>query len=69
MAAVNRWPAAMPQYHVGHLERVARIERETAAISGFAIAGAALRGVGIPDCIAAGSAAAQKVFATLAGTS
>jgi len=65
MTAVNRWLGAMPQYHVGHLERVARIERETAGINGFAIAGAALRGVGIPDCIAAGSVAAQTVFAAL----
>ena len=55
---IDRWEGAMPQYHVGHLDRVERIERAAAAIGGFALAGAAYRGVGIPQVIASGQAAA-----------
>ncbi|HVC44087.1 MAG TPA: protoporphyrinogen oxidase [Candidatus Binataceae bacterium] len=65
-AYVRRWPRSMPQYTVGHLARVAEIERMSAAIAGFALAGAYLRGVGIPDCIASGEHAAEAIFAQLA---
>jgi oxygen-dependent protoporphyrinogen oxidase len=58
----------MPQYEVGHLERVAEIERVVAEIPSFAIAGAAYRGVGIPDCVRSGEDAADAVFAKLATT-
>ncbi|MBF6560277.1 MAG: protoporphyrinogen oxidase [Candidatus Binataceae bacterium] len=63
---VRRWPRSMPQYTVGHLARVAEIERMSASIAGFALAGAYLRGVGIPDCIASGERAAEAIFAQLA---
>jgi oxygen-dependent protoporphyrinogen oxidase len=53
----------MPQYHVGHLDRVARIEGAAAAIGTFALAGAAYRGVGIPQVIASGQVAAAAVLA------
>ena len=62
---VRRWPDSMPQYEVGHLARVAEIERAVAEIPAFAIAGAAYRGVGIPDCIRSGENAADAIFATL----
>lgn len=58
----------MPQYHVGHLDRVARIERAAAQIGGFALAGAAYRGVGIPQVIASGQAAAAAVTAPRAAS-
>lgn len=58
---VIRYPRAMPQYHIGHLDRVARIESLTKAHSGLALAGNALRGVGIPDAIVSGEAAAAAV--------
>ncbi len=64
-AEVRRWPDSMPQYEVGHLARVAEIERAIAEIPAFAIAGAAYRGVGIPDCIRSGEAAADATFAKL----
>jgi oxygen-dependent protoporphyrinogen oxidase len=64
-AEVRRWPDSMPQYEVGHLTRVAEIERIVAEIPSFAIAGAAYRGVGIPDCIRSGEAAADAIFAKL----
>jgi protoporphyrinogen/coproporphyrinogen III oxidase len=59
---VKRWPNSMPQYGLGHQERVAEIERQAAALPGVELAGAALRGVGIPDCILGGERAAQAIF-------
>jgi oxygen-dependent protoporphyrinogen oxidase len=64
-AYVQRWPASMPQFAVGHLERVTEIEREAANVPGLALAGAFLRGVGIPDCIRSGEEAAESVIAHL----
>jgi oxygen-dependent protoporphyrinogen oxidase len=64
-AEVRRWPDSMPQYEVGHLARVTEIEHAVAEIPAFAIAGAAYRGVGIPDCIRSGEDAAGAIFARL----
>ena len=58
-SVVTRWPRSFPQYAVGHLDRIARIE--AALPPNIALAGAALRGVGIPACIASGRAAASRV--------
>jgi oxygen-dependent protoporphyrinogen oxidase len=63
LVQIDRWHAAMPQYHVGHVDRVNRIERAVAAHPGLAVAGAAYRGVGIPQVIASGQAAAARVLA------
>jgi oxygen-dependent protoporphyrinogen oxidase len=60
---VRRWPRSMPQYVVGHQARVAEIERAAARIEGFALAGAFLNGVGIPDCVRNGESAAAAIFA------
>jgi oxygen-dependent protoporphyrinogen oxidase len=62
---VNRWPDSMPQYAVGHHKRVVEIERAATALPGLELAGAALRGVGIPDCVLGGERAAQGVFSEL----
>ena len=59
---VARWPGMMPQYHVGHLDLVAKIEERAAAIPNFALAGNAYRGVGIPFCIRSGEQAAERIF-------
>ncbi|HTR61463.1 MAG TPA: protoporphyrinogen oxidase [Candidatus Binataceae bacterium] len=59
---VQRWPDSMPQYEVGHLDRVAEIERAAARLPRFVLAGAAYRGVGIPDCIRSGEQAAQTIL-------
>ncbi|HET7036128.1 MAG TPA: protoporphyrinogen oxidase [Thermomicrobiaceae bacterium] len=64
-AWVARWERAMPQYVLGHQERLARIEARVAAHPGLALLGAAYRGVGIPDCIQSGEEAAQRVVDTL----
>ena len=63
---VHRWPLAMPQYVLGHSDRVDRIEGALARHPGLALGGAAYRGVGIPDCIASGEAAAESVVSALA---
>ncbi|MGH2561509.1 MAG: protoporphyrinogen oxidase [Thermomicrobiales bacterium] len=59
LAHVTRWPDGMPQYTLGHLDRVAAIERAVATLPGLRLAGHAYRGVGIPDCIASGESAAD----------
>lgn len=61
-AVALRHTLAMPQYHVGHLEIVARIEATLSACRGLALAGSYLRGVGIPDSIGSGECAAEKVL-------
>lgn len=64
---VHRWPRGMPQYVLGHPERLMQIEDALVAHPGLALAGAAYRGVGIPDCIQSGELAAESVARTLAG--
>lgn len=59
---VVRWSRAMPQYHVGHLDRVTAIEAELKPHPTIKLAGNAYRGVGIPDCIQSGEAAAESLL-------
>ena len=59
---VYRYQEAMPQYHVGHLDRVSRIETLVGQHPHFALAGIACRGVGIPDAIASGEHAADSIL-------
>jgi protoporphyrinogen/coproporphyrinogen III oxidase len=47
---VARWPAAIPQYLIGHLDRVKRIESKVAALPGLFVGGNAYRGVALNDC-------------------
>lgn len=61
-AEVARWERSMPQYHLGHLERVAQIEDRLTSLPGLALAGNAFTGLGIPDCIRSGEAAAEKLL-------
>jgi oxygen-dependent protoporphyrinogen oxidase len=49
---VQRWGGGLPQYAVGHLERVARIRADVARVPGLAVCGAAYDGLGIPAFIA-----------------
>lgn len=48
---VRRWPLSLPQYAVGHLERMAALERRVASMPGLHLLGNALHGVGLPDLI------------------
>ena len=58
---VYRWPRLNPQYEVGHLGKLAKIDARLSDVPGLHIAGAGFRGVGIPDCVAQGRAAAAVV--------
>ncbi|GJG88291.1 protoporphyrinogen oxidase [Gemmatimonadetes bacterium T265] len=60
---VARWIDAMPQYTLGHAGRVARAAARVAAHPWLALAGNTYQGVGIPDCIRSGQAAADRVLA------
>lgn len=62
-AEVYRWSGAMPQYHVGHLDRVAAIERRLEHLPGLRLCGNAYAGVGVPQCIHQGEQAAEAVLA------
>jgi oxygen-dependent protoporphyrinogen oxidase len=62
---VCRWKNAMPQYHVGHLDRVEAIETELDSFPTLAVAGNAYRGVGIPICIRSGITAAAEIAESL----
>jgi protoporphyrinogen/coproporphyrinogen III oxidase len=58
----------MPQYHIGHQARIARIESALDNYSNLALAGSAYHGVGISDCVRTGEEAAEKLFKFLAAT-
>ena len=65
LVRVARYKDAMPQFEVGHLGRVAEIERKAAQIPRTVLAGAYLRGVGIPDAVRGGEDAAARVVELL----
>ena len=60
---VQRWGGGLPQYALGHLDRVARIRADVARVPGLAVCGAAYDGVGIPAVIASAQRAAADVVA------
>ena len=62
---VSRWGGGLPQYSVGHLDRVARIRAGIAAQPGLAVCGAAYDGVGIPACVSTARLAVDQVLACL----
>jgi oxygen-dependent protoporphyrinogen oxidase len=59
---VQRWRAAMPQYHLGHVDLVKRINDRIAQHSGLALAGNAYDGVGVPQCIRSARRAAELLL-------
>jgi oxygen-dependent protoporphyrinogen oxidase len=67
LARVARWDGAMPRYTLGHLDRVAVAEEGLAHLPGVVLAGAAYRGVGLPDCITQARAAAARVLGMAPG--
>jgi oxygen-dependent protoporphyrinogen oxidase len=62
---VTRWGGGLPQYAVGHLDRVTRIRSAVAAVPGLAVCGAAYDGVGIPACIGSARAAVDRVVSAV----
>lgn len=65
LCRVFRWPRGIPQYVIGHLDRLERIGAHVRGLPGLHLAGASYRGVGIPDCIASGWSAADAVLRSL----
>jgi oxygen-dependent protoporphyrinogen oxidase len=63
---VARWNRSMPQYHVGHLNRVVAVETRLAEHPGLELAGNAFHGVGLPDVIHSGESAAERVWNAIA---
>jgi oxygen-dependent protoporphyrinogen oxidase len=66
---LQRWGGALPQYAVGHPDRVRRIREAVAQVPGLAVCGASYDGVGIPACIASAQLAAGQVSAALSAIS
>ncbi|MDQ2922412.1 MAG: protoporphyrinogen oxidase [Acidobacteriota bacterium] len=58
---LTKWEHSMPQYHVGHIQKVKRIEKRVAALPGLVLAGNAYSGLGIPDCIRSGETAVDRL--------
>jgi oxygen-dependent protoporphyrinogen oxidase len=65
LTRIWRHPDSMPQYHVGHRERIQRIETALARFPTLALAGGAYHGVGISDCVRTGENAAEGVIEAL----
>jgi protoporphyrinogen/coproporphyrinogen III oxidase len=62
---VYKWKAAMAQYSVGHLDRLARIQTLCESLPGLALAGNGYSGIGVPDCVRSGTEAATKVLSQM----
>ncbi|MFC8128458.1 protoporphyrinogen oxidase [Streptomyces sp. NPDC057302] len=62
---VTRWPQGLPQYEVGHADRVAAIREAVGKIPGVELCGALYEGVGVAACVATGRAAAQRLSVRL----
>ena len=60
-----KWERSMPQYEVGHLDRVNEIEKLVSKLPGLTLAGNSYRGAGIPDCIRSGESAAESMVTFL----
>ncbi|GAV23350.1 protoporphyrinogen oxidase [Carboxydothermus pertinax] len=59
---IFRWPKGMAQYKVGHLERLAKIDKLVEEMPGLALAGSSYRGIGVPDCIKSGREAVRRLL-------
>ena len=62
---VKRYPNAMPQYHVGHMDLVENINEQVRRLEGLEVAGNAFGGVGMPDCINSGERSAERLLHSL----
>jgi oxygen-dependent protoporphyrinogen oxidase len=65
---IVRWERAIPQYHVGHRERLARVEAFAARHAGLFLGGNAYRGVALNDCTEQAGVLASRVVDFLAGS-
>lgn len=65
LTRIYQWEKAMPQYNLGHPERLERIDGALEDIPGLALAGNGYRGIGIPDCIRSGELAVGRILESL----
>jgi protoporphyrinogen/coproporphyrinogen III oxidase len=63
VTVVRRWPRSLPQYGVGHLERMAELDKRAVKLDGLWLLGNGYRGVGLPDLVRDARAAARRVAA------
>ena len=63
LTAVRRWPRSLPQYEVGHLDRMAGLDQRLASLQGLTLLGNSYRGVGLPDLIHRARDAARAIVA------
>jgi len=61
VTVVRRWPRSLPQYAVGHLERMKKLDHTVSALDGLSLLGNGYRGVGVPDVIRDARAAARRI--------
>ncbi len=59
---VEKWPRSMAQYHLGHLDRIARIKDRLRSFPTLQLAGNAYTGAGLPDCVRSGRTAAEEII-------
>jgi oxygen-dependent protoporphyrinogen oxidase len=64
-AVVTRWGGALPQYGVGHAERVGRVRAAMAEVDAVEVCGAAYEGLGVAACVAGAQQAAERLLASL----
>jgi oxygen-dependent protoporphyrinogen oxidase len=60
VTVVRRWPRSLPQYGVGHLERMAELDKRAGKLDGLWLLGNGYRGVGLPDLVRDARAAARR---------
>jgi oxygen-dependent protoporphyrinogen oxidase len=58
---VRRWPRSLPQYAVGHLERMKILDQRVRELRGLWLLGNGYRGVGVPDLVRDARSAARQV--------
>jgi oxygen-dependent protoporphyrinogen oxidase len=63
ITVVRRWPSSLPQYAVGHLERMAKLQEIVQELDGIWLLGNGYRGVGVPDLIRDARSAARQFAA------
>ncbi|MBB5317092.1 protoporphyrinogen oxidase [Tunturibacter empetritectus] len=61
VTVVRRWPRSLPQYAVGHLERMKRLDARASVLDGLSLLGNGYRGVGVPDLIRDARVAARRI--------
>ena len=63
LTTITRWPRSLPQYEVGHVERIAQLDERMKSLKGLSLLGNSYRGVGLPDLIRDARAAAVAALA------